>query len=162
MISKAKKTEQIEEGKKLLAESQILIFTDFSGTKADDLRNLRNTLRSFGAKFQVIKKRLLKIVLKEKDIEFDPKQFESQVGTIFVKGNIEEVAEPIYKFSKEQEKFKILGGLNISDKSFIPAQIIEIIGQLPSKEVLIAHLAGVLSSPLRAFMYVLSEKGRKI
>ncbi|MBI2592898.1 MAG: 50S ribosomal protein L10 [Candidatus Colwellbacteria bacterium] len=161
MITKAKKTEQVAEGRKLLGESDILIFTDFSKTKNEDLRSLRSTLKGAGAKFQVIKKRLLNVVFKERDIDFDPKQFESQVGTIFVKGDISGVAGPVYQFSKDKEGFKILGGLDVLNKSVIPSDLIISIGKLPSREVLLTQLAGVLISPLRAFMYVLSEKGRK-
>ncbi len=161
MLSRAKKIEQVEQGKKLLGESATLIFTDFTKTKNEDLRNLRAVLKEVGAKFQVIKKRLLGIVLKERGIEFNPREFESQVGTIFVKGDVSEVAGPIYQFSKDNEGFKILGGLDVLSKAIIPGETIIAIGKLPSREVLLAQLIGVLSSPLRMFAYVLSEKAKR-
>ncbi len=161
MLTKAQKISQIKEGKELLKGSDSLIFADFEGTKAEDLRVLRNVLREAGAKYQVIKKRLLGIVLKENGINFDTNQFDSQVGTIFVKGEISGGAQPAYKFSKQNPKFKILGGLTLEQKEFIPKETIIAIGNLPSREVLLGQLLGVLSSPLRAFMYVLSEKSKR-
>ena len=161
MLTKAKKIEQVAEGKKLLGESDVLIFTDFAKTKNEDLRSLRSTLRDMGAKFQVIKKRLLGIALKEKGIDFDPKQFESQVGTIFMKGDISAIAQPVYQFSKDKQGFKILGGLDVVNKSAISGETVIAIGKLPSREILLGQLLGVLSSPLRMFMYILQEKGKR-
>ena len=73
--TKAQKTNVITKGTEELKGAANLIFADFGGTTAQDLRDLRLLLKNVGAKFQVIKKRLLRIILKEKGIDFDPKQF---------------------------------------------------------------------------------------
>lgn len=157
--TKAQKSEVISQSGAELKSATNLIFTDFGGTKTADLRNLRSTLRSLNARMEVIKKRLLRIILKEKGIDFDPKRFESQVGTVFVRGEISEVAGPIYKFSKDKEGFKILGGIDLAKGENIEAEYLERIGQLPGREVLLGQVLGGMVAPLRAFMWILTQKG---
>jgi len=163
MLTKQQKTEQIEKGQKLFKESNILVFTDFTGTGAEDMRGLRKNLKELGAKFNVIKKRLMRIVFEKMGLDFNPEQFESQVGTISSQKDISEVVGPVYKFSQDKEKqgFKILGAYDLAEKKFIDAETVIKIGSLPTREVLLGQLVGVLSAPMRMLAYVLSEKGRK-
>lgn len=159
-ITKAKKTEILEGGKEALEQAHILLFTDFAGTKVSELRDLRKLLKEVNAKFKVIKKRLLKIALKEKGVDFDPLKFEGQVGTIFSSGEISEIIQPVYKFSKEHPNLKLIGGLNIETKEEVPFETIKMIGSLPSREILLSQLVGAMTAPLRGLMYILQEKGR--
>jgi len=171
MLTKQQKTEQIEKGQKLFKESNILVFTDFTGTGAEDMRGLRKSLKEIGAKFRVIRKRLMRIIFEKMGIDFNPEQFESQVGTISSPNDISEVVGPVYKFFVEKKGFsakggsasggKILGAYDLAEKKFIDAETVIKIGKLPTREVLLGQLVGVLSAPMRMLAYVLSEKGRK-
>lgn len=145
-----------------MKDSTNLIFTDFGGATAQDLRALRLALKETGAKFQVIKKRLLRILLKETGLELDPKEFEAQMGTVFVKGDIFETAGSIYKFIKDKENFKILGGFDFNNAIKMEADFIKRIGQLPSREVLLGQVLGTVVAPLRAFMWIIQERSRKL
>ena len=160
--TKTQKTNVITKGTEELKGAANLIFADFGGTTAQDLRDLRLSLKNVGAKFQVIKKRLLRIILKEKGIDFDPKQFEAQVGTVFMKGDIFETAGSMYRFTKDKENFKILGGIDLNKAEKIEADFIKRIGQLPSREVLLGQVLGTMVAPLRAFMWILQERSRKL
>ena len=161
MITKEKKIELIEQGKGELDSAKILIFADFAGSKVEELRELRKLLKVAGAKFQVLKKRLLKIALQQKGIDFDPLKFEGQVGTIFSAGEISEIVGPAYKFSKDHPNFKLLGGLDVNKKEEVPFETIQMIGSLPSREILLAQLLGAITGPLRALMYILQEKSKR-
>ncbi len=161
MITKEKKTQLIEEGKKELEAAKVLLFADFEGSQVEELRELRKTLKNAGAKFKVLKKRLLRLVLQEKGIEFDPLKFEGQVGTIFSSGEISAIVQPVYKFSKEHPNFKLMGGLNVETKEEVPFETIKMIGSLPSREILLAQFLGAMTAPLRGLMYILSEKSKR-
>lgn len=163
MLTKQQKSQQIEESKKVLRESRILAFIDFSGTTVEDMKKLRRSLRSVGAKLKVFKKRLLRIALKDSGFDFNPKQFDSQVGTVFASKDISEIAGLIYKFSKEikNKDFKILGGYDLAEKNFFDSATVQRIGKLPSREVLLGQLVGMLVAPMRMFLYVLSEKSKR-
>lgn len=165
MLTKSQKTEQVKEGKELIKASQNLVFADFTSVGVEEIKKLKKELRTAGATFKVYKKRLLKIALKEAGIDFDPSQFEAQVGTVFTAKELTSVAAQIYKFSKELAKkkkdFKVLGAYDLAVKSFMDPAQFTVIAKLPSKEVLLAQLVGVLAGPIRVFMYILQEKSKK-
>lgn len=163
MKTKQQKFKQIEEGKTLLGKSKGLIFIDFTGASMGDLTKLRRIIKEMGAKLQVVKKKLLRIIFEKEKIDFNPEQFEAQMGVIFADKDVEELAAPVYKFAKGLEKkgFKILGAYNLSAKNFIEAETVIKIGKLPSKQILLGQLVGVLAAPLKMLMYVLSEKSKQ-
>ncbi|HUZ92409.1 MAG TPA: 50S ribosomal protein L10 [Candidatus Paceibacterota bacterium] len=171
MKTKAQKQEELKKGKELLAKSQVLVFTDFTSLPTRNLRELRKQLKTVNANFLVIKKRLLNLLLKEKGIDFDVKQFKLSVGTVFSEGDAEKVSGPVYKLfasievpegsAKDVWVKHILGGYDIKNKKFIePAEIV-FIGKLPPREVLLGQLLGMLSAPIRSFLYVLDQKSKK-
>jgi len=168
MKTKAQKQEELKKGNELFEKSGVLVLTDFTKVPAEDLRRLRKELKQAGANFLVIKKRLLGVLLKEKGIDFNVKQFASSVGTVFSSKGLEEISAPIFKFfstlggpenkDKDSSIKKILGGYDLKNKSFIEAKQVVMIGQLPSREVLLGQLFGMLASPIRSFLYLLKEK----
>ncbi len=163
MKTKQQKSKQIEEGGKLLKQSKGLIFIDFTGASVGDLTKLRKTMKETDTKLQVVKKKLMRIIFEKENIDFNPEKFESQMGVIFSNEDIETLAAPVYKFAKEVEKrgFKILGAYDLSARNFIEAEMVLKIGKLPSREILLGQLVGVLSAPLKMLMYVLNEKSKQ-
>ena len=160
-ITKTQKTDIIEKGNVDLDKANALIFTDFTGTSVTDLGQLRNDLRENDSKFKVIKKRLLKIVFGEKNIDVDPVNFEGTLGTVFVRGGLSETAGSLYRFSKTHERFKLLGGYDLAKKELISEADINVIGSLPPRQELLGQFVRTIAAPLRALMYVLSEKSKK-
>ena len=160
-ITKNQKVSIIEKGNVNLDGSNVLIFTDFTGTSVNDLGKLRTELRGNDSKFQVIKKRLLKIVFGKKNIEIDPVKFDGTLGTVFVNGGLSEVAGSLYRFSKTHEKFKLLGAYDLEKNEVINEADINAIGSLPPRIELLGQLVGTIAAPLRALMYILSEKSKK-
>jgi large subunit ribosomal protein L10 len=163
MLTKQQKKEHVKKGKELIKESRNLVFADFTGVGVEDIRHLKSELKKAGIVFRVFKKRLLKIALKEAGIEFDPEQFAAQLGTFFMPGELSDAAGQIYKFSKDLAKkkkdFKVLGVYDITAKSFLDPEQFTVIAKLPSREILLAQLVGMLAAPIRALMYLLSARG---
>jgi len=160
-INKTQKTDIIEKGNVDLEKANALIFTDFTGTSVSDLGQLRTDLRENDSKFKVIKKRLLKIVFGSKNIDVDPVSYEGTLGTVFVRGGLSETAGSLYRFSKTHEKFKLLGAYDLAKKELINAADINAIGSLPPRIELLGQLVGTIAGPIRALIYVLSEKAKK-
>ncbi|MEK7611753.1 MAG: 50S ribosomal protein L10 [Patescibacteria group bacterium] len=165
MKSREQKIKELGAGKELLEKSGSVVFADFSGVSIALLSKLKSELKKSGAVFRVIKKRLLKIAFKQSKIDFDPTQYDAQVGSIFIPGELTESAGAIYKFSRdvarEKKEFKVLGAFDLAHGEYLDAQAFTTLAQLPSREVLLAQLANVLNGPLRKLMYVLQEVGKK-
>ena len=163
MKSKEQKTEEIARAKKLLDKSAALVFADFTKLTAESMRRLRRELKVADAELLVIKKRLLGVIFKERGIDVDLKQHKFSVGAIFAQGGLEKASGVIHKFFKELklEKEKILGGYNVSAMQAVSQKDVIFIGSLPPREVLLAQLLGIMSAPVRSFLYILSEKSKK-
>ena len=156
MLTKQQKIESVGEAEKILEQNKTLIFVDFSGTKVEDLRKLKRTLKEFGSQFKVIKKKLFRIAFQNKKIDFNPEQFDSQVGAVFSDRDISEVSGPVYK-----SNILILGAYDLSVNNFFDAETVKKIGQLPSREVLLGQLVGMLAAPIKMFLYVLDQKSKQ-
>lgn len=166
MKSKAKKTEELEKGREFLSNSQALLFTNISSVSAENLRKLRRAMTEKGVHFFVLKKRLLGLLLKEKGIDVNPKeQFTASIGTAFSQLPIEEVSAIAHKLlasigSKKSEE--MVGGFDLSEGQLLSAEEVQALGKLPPREVLVGQVMGGMIAPLRAFMYILSEKSKQV
>ena len=166
MLTKAQKSAYIEEGKKLIKENQTMVFLNLNGVDAETTKQLRRLVRAQGGAMKVLKKRLLRVAMKDAGLDFNPEQFESQLATIFAPKDISEIAGVIYDFLKKNQGKKeaeyILGGFDLVAKNFFDAAMVNKIGQLPSRDVLLGQVVGTLAGPIRAFMYLLSEKSKMV
>lgn len=169
MKTREQKQKELEQGKELFSKSSVLVFVDCSKVKTGDLRNLRQELKNRGNPFLVIKKRLLGLIMKEKEIEFDSREFKTSIGTVFV-SNLENAAASIYKFFKGLETDKkidakaaekILGGYDLKEKAAIEGARIAFIGQLPPREALLAQLLGMIAAPIKSLLYILDQKAKR-
>ncbi len=171
MKTKAQKTEELNEAKALLDKSQGLIFADFTKVSAEDIRKFRSELKKAGAKYLVIKKRLLGLLFKERGIDVDLKKFKISIGTIFGEKGVDTIAGTAFSFFSKLEVPEggdksmwiahLLGGYDVGGKSPIDAAWIVAIGKLPPREVLLAQVLGMFAAPLRSFMYLLNQKSKQ-
>jgi len=163
MLNRIQKGEQLKIGEELLEKNKSLIFVDFSGIGVEDTKILRRALMAVKAKMKIIKKKLLRIAFERKKIDFNPEQFDSQLGVVYSEKEISDIAGPVYKFFKSVEKKggKILGAYNLSEKNFFDAATTIKIGQLPSREVLLGQFVGMLAMPIKMFMNVLEQKSKQ-
>ena|SRR5579862_2431221 len=170
MKTKAQKNEELKRAKALLDKSQALIFADFTKITAENSRKFRIELKKNGASFLVIKKRLLGLLLKEQGIDVDLKNFKTSVGTVFSEVSVENGASSAFNFFSKLEIPEggakdvwikhLLGGFDIKGKAAVDAAQVVYIGKLPPREVLLAQLLGMLSAPIRSFLYVLDQKAK--
>lgn len=162
---KTKKQKQfiIEEGVNYLKNNENLIFIDFTGVSTKKLNELRQILKQNDAYFQVFKKRLFNIVFLKNDLNFPLEKIEGQLGVIFVKKEekIQEIASIIYKFLKDINNLKILGGFNLKEKKYLESDFVKLLGSLPSREVLLSQFVFLLTIPIKKFLFILNEKAKR-
>ena len=166
MLTKEQKKQSVAKGEGLIGTSKNIVFADFAGMPTADIRRVRVLMRELGGSYTVIKKRLLRIALKSKGIDFDPAtKFEGQAAMITMPQEIFEVAgkiqDLIKEFAKAKHVLKILGGIDIAAKKEITAAEFAAIAKLPSRETLLTQIAFMLTMPVRTVMFVLGEKAKK-
>lgn len=167
MLTKAQKQSLIEESGKRIQASETLVFAQFSGVTMDEFTKLRRALRSVDADFLIIKKRLLKLALEKANVVFNPTDSQLQLGTIFAKGDLSSVAGIIHKFAKDLAKakkgeFAVAGAFDLKEKRFIDAPEFKAVATLPSREVLLAQIAMLLTMPLKKLMMAINERSKQV
>src|SRR5258708_5199903 len=171
MKTKSQKLEELGIGKELAKDAKVFIFTDLSQVPTSKLRLLRRDLKKIGATVFVMKKRLLGLLLKERGVDFDPKQSKMPIATVFSNADLEQVAAPVYKVfaglevqeggDKQMWTKKLLGGYDVKGSAVVDAAQIVFIGKLPPREVLLAQLLGMIAAPIKSFLYVLDQKSKQ-
>ena len=134
-----------EEVSKLAAEmkeAKIILLTDYRGINVTDVTNLRTDLRNVNAKYTVIKNNITRRALAEAGIEGLEDKLVGPTAVIMSNEDYLEPAKAIYKFSKDNDYYKIKGGV-IEGKVMTAEEIITL-AKLPSRDTLLSMLAGAL------------------
>ncbi len=156
MLTKEQKKKSVAHGEAVLEKSQHILFADFTGVSTLQLKKVRGLMRELEGNFSVIKKRLIRIALKNKGINFDPTRFDAQAGIISIPGDIYGAAGKIYALIKELARvkahLKILGGITLTEKKEISAEEFTLIAKLPPREALLTQIAFMLTMPVKKIM----------
>jgi len=153
--SKQQKQEIINDLQKKLAKNKSVVLLGFDKVGSLALFDLRDKIKEAGAELKVVKKTLLEKALAKKQEGIGQKiqEIKSQLALVFGFEDELTPAKICYDFSKTQESLKILG--SILEGGFAEsAKMIEL-AQLPSRDELLAWLAGCLKAPINNFTYAL-------
>ena len=125
-----------------MKEAKLVLLTDYRGINVEDVTNLRTELRNAKAEDKVIKNNITRRALAECGIEGLEDQLTGPTAVIMSNEDYLEPAKAIYKFSKDNDFYKIKGGV-IEGKVMTAEEIITL-AKLPSRETLLSMLAGAL------------------
>lgn len=136
-------------------ESKALVFANFKGVNVKDLTGIRRTLRASGSSWQVLKKTLLDLALKEAGVKMDVRALDGQIGVAFSSDEVT-AAKTLADFvkGKKDTTLSIQGGvLGIEEMS---VDQVKALAKLPSQDELRGQLVGTLQAPIASFVRVLS------
>lgn len=159
-ITKAQKQKVVHELADKFKRTKIAIFSDFHGVSVAKSQQLRRTLKKDEAEYKVSKKTLLDRALNDAGMGLKTKALEGEVGVTFGFGDQIAPAKTLLKFAKENETFKIRGG--ILNGRILNEKEVVALAKLPSREVLLAQLVGALSGPMRGLALVLQSNIRNL
>jgi len=134
-----------EEVKKLaedLKDTKIILIADYRGITVEDVTKLRAELRTNNAEYKVIKNNIVKRALELNGESGLNDILEGPTAVITSKEDYLAPAKAIYNFTKDHDFYKIKGGI-IEGKVMTAEEIITL-AKLPSRQELLAKLAGAL------------------
>jgi len=149
----------VEEIKNLAKDSQSIVLVDYKGLTVAQVTELRNAFRAAGATYKVYKNRLMKIAFNELGINFDDNLLE---GTTAVAFHNEDAIAPAKIAVDGEAKYKALKvkAAWYNGKQLNAAEA-KAFASIPSKEVLVAQLLGMLTMPVRGLAVALSQIAEK-
>ena len=147
-----------EEVKKLaeeMKEAKLILLTDYRGINVENDTTLRKDLRNANAKYSIIKNNITKRALAECGIEGLDDKLEGPTAVVLSNEDYLEPSKIIYNFTKNNEYYKIKGG--VIDGKVMTAEEIITLAKLPSRETLLSMLAGALLGNISKIAVALNE-----
>ena len=125
-----------------LKEANLILLVDYRGITVEDVTKLRNDVREANAEYRVIKNNIIKRALNANGENGLDELLEGPTALITTKEDFLAPTKAIYNFSKNNDFYKIKGGI-IEGKVMTAEEIITL-AKLPSRQELLAKLAGSL------------------
>jgi large subunit ribosomal protein L10 len=143
-----------------LNRSPFILVTDYQRMKVDQFGDLRNRLAPAGAEVRVVKNSFLKRAMSNSGLPDVADKLSGQTAIVMGERDVAPVAKILKTFAAE---FKIAAlKIGVIDKSVLSAQEIEALADLPSREVLLAQLLGLLMLPATKLVRLLNEPGASL
>lgn len=149
-MNRAEKSDQVEEIRKILDGTELVVLTEYSGLDVNSMVALRRGLRGVNASYRVMKNTLAKIATAGTELEELSAHFKGPIGVAYTRGDAAATAKLLMEFKKENDKLEITAGL-MSGK-FLDAAAIEALSKLPSMNQLRGQFVGLLASIPRRFV----------
>jgi large subunit ribosomal protein L10 len=160
-MQKTKKTQVVDSLRDKLARAECQILTDFKGLKVAEFTQLRRELKEAGGELAVVKNTLLKLASAEAAAQTLEKYLVGPTALVLAYRDPVEIAKIIAKIAKDKpDNFSVKAGL--LGQSLLTAQDVQELSKLPSREVLLAKLLGVLHGIPTALVSVLAGVPRKL
>ncbi len=153
------KVQAVAEIKERIQDSDIAIMTQYVGINVAQATEMRKTLREAGVTYKVYKNNLARRALRELELEDAAECMEGPIAWAFSEDPV--LPAKILKEIGGKVKFvKMTGGI-LSGKK-VSAEELKALADLPSREQLLAQVAGTIAAPLRNLLSVLNATPRNL
>ena len=144
-MPKPEKIDSVTEIKQLLQDSRAVFVTDYAGFNVEDITRLRKNLRENHVKYLVAKNTLIKIAAKDTEYESINDHLAGQTALAFGYDDPSVPAKILYNSFKEKER-PVIKAFVLDKQLFLGREIIRL-AELPSREVLLAHVLAAIEAP---------------
>ena len=160
MTVRTEKEATVKQVLQKLEKSQSVILADYRGLNVQEVTELRKRLREAGVEYRVIKNTLTSRAAKEAKIEGLDQYLSGPTALAFGYKDPVTPAKILATFAKDHKKLQLKGG--ILEGKTINFNSVKSLAELPSREVLLGQVAGMLQAPMRGLAIVLAGPLRKV
>ena len=170
MKTKEQKAQATSEVATKLKRAKTTVLADYRGLNVAQDTKLRKKLREGGVEYRVIKNTVTSRAAKDADIEGLDAYLAGPIAIAFDYEEFTRAAKILSDFARENKALEIKAG--VFEGKVIGPDKVKALANLPSREVLLAQLAGqfaaplaglasVLAGPLRQFAYAVEALRQK-
>ena len=135
------KEEEVKVLAEKLKEAKLVLLTDYRGITVEQVTALRNTLRDTNSEYKVIKNNIVRRALNSNGESELDSVLEGPTAVVIADEYLDPL-KAIYNFSKDNEFYKIKGG--IIEGKVVSVEELITLAKLPSRQELLGMLAGAL------------------
>jgi large subunit ribosomal protein L10 len=137
----------VDEVRAHLERADAVIVTEYRGLKVKDLASLRRALAPLGGEYRIFKNTLARLAASQGGPSDFATLLTGPTGLAFVRGDAAAVTKTLRDFARANPLLLIKGSMLGS--SVLGPQATVALADLPSREQLLARLAGGLAAPLQ-------------
>ena len=143
-MDRAQKEKVVEELGQIFESSGVVVVCHYTGLTVAEMQDLRARMREAGGSVRVAKNRLAKIALEGKPCERIGELLTGMTVLCYSEDPVA-AAKVVEDFVKTNKKLEVLGGAMGS--AFLDRAGVEAVSKMPSREELIASIAGCIGAP---------------
>lgn len=160
MLSREAKDSIINRYSEAFAKNPSLFVLEYKGLTVKEMQSLRSRLRGADAELSVVKNTLLRIASKGTNVEQIDGLFLGPTAIAVCNGEAPPVAKVFAQVKKDFPQLVVKGG--VLDGNSVSPDDIDTISKLPSREVLLSQLLGLIASPMSNVVGVLKQTQAKL
>ena len=141
------KTAIVTEVRERLDAADAAILTEYRGLTVAELAALRTALRSVGCDYKIYKNTLVRRAVAGNEHEELAALLSGPTAITFVTGEVSAAAKALRDFARTYPSLVVKGGLH--PEGFLSTQDLQALADLPSRDVLLARVAGAIAAPLQ-------------
>ncbi len=157
-LNRSEKEAVIKDVADLAAKAQTLVMAEYRGITVADMTELRSKARSQGVALSVLKNTLVRRAVAGSNFEIVADQMTGPLIYGFSEDAVA-AAKVVADFAKTNDKLVIRGG--VYDGKALDVNGVKQLASIPSKEVLLSQLCGLLMSPIARTAVVLGALAKK-
>jgi large subunit ribosomal protein L10 len=157
-LNRSEKQAVVEEVTALAAKAQTLVMAEYRGITVADMTKLRVAARGAGVDLSVLKNTLARRAVQGSSFEVAS---DKMTGPLIYGFSVDAVAaaKVVADFAKTNDKLVIRGG--VYGGKALDVNGVKTLANIPTKEVLLAQLCGLLKSPISRTAVVLGALAKK-
>ena len=156
-MAKAEKVTAVAEIAEQFRGATATVITEYRGLSVSNLTTLRRALGT-GATYSVAKNTLVKRAAADAGVEGLDELFVGPTAITFIHGEPVDAAKALKTFAKDNKALVIKGGL-LNDALLSPDEV-RVLADLPSRDQLLAEIAGLFAAPMQQFAGLLDAVPR--
>ena len=145
----------VEDLQAKLNASPFVLVTDYTGLRVDQFSILRNRLAENGAECKVVKNTFLRRAMSDAGLPDISTDLKGQTAIVIGEKDVAAAAKVLKAFVGEFKKPEVKIG--VVGNAVVTAAQINTIADLPSREILLGQLLGVMQAPAGALVRLLNE-----
>jgi large subunit ribosomal protein L10 len=146
---RAEKVALVDEVRTRLSTASAAILTEYRGLTVSELAVLRRALRQAGGEYKIYKNALVRFAVRDLGLDLLEPLVAGPTAIAFVEGDAASVAKALRDFGRTNPHLVVKGGL--LGQNVLSAADAGALAELPSRDQLLAQLAGAMAAPLQQF-----------
>lgn len=153
-MARPEKVAVVNEVFEKLTKAQSVVLVGFRGLTVQEATELRKKLREAGVELRVTKNTLTRLAAEKADLKDLHAYLEGPTALAFGYEDPVSPAKILSDFAKDHKKLQLKGG--VLEGRVIDQAMVTALAELPTRDVLLGQLVGLMQAPIRNLAYVLS------